>query len=145
MIGELIEYLEDMRRAAEATGDCENRLKKEVDTIKKNTKQYFNEKFACRTGDGGFKEILSQDSHLLPNIIDYITTVFSLMGCEGVNLPTEYATHKGVYCRTRWLPVFEKEFLKDYTICGHKVFSYAFIYGPGNDSMTNFSFTIDME
>lgn len=145
VIGELIEYLEDMRRAAEATGDCENRLKKEVDTIKKNTKQYFNEKFACRTGDGGFKEILGQDNHLLPNIIDYITTVFSLMDCEDVNLPTVYATHKGIYCRTRWLPIFEKEFQKDYTICGHKVFSYAFIYGPGNDSMTNFSFTIDME
>ncbi len=151
----LIDYLDNLKNIAESKVNADNlphtasqyakQIENDVDEIKKNTKTYFNQNFSCRTGDGGYKEIVDTNGNLLENIRLYINTIFNLMKCEGAIIPEHYIIHKGEYCRTRWLPIFEKDFLEDYTICGHKIFSYAFIYGPGNDSTTNFSFTIDME
>lgn len=151
----LTDYLELLKSTSKAKVDADKQshteeeyaaqLKADVDLIKRSTKEYFNQNFSCRTSDGGYKEITDTNGNLLENIKRYIETVFNLMKCDEVIIPKHYIAHKGVYCRTRWLPIFEGDFLKNYTICGHKVFSYAFIYSPGNDSKTNFSFTIDME
>ncbi len=151
----LIQYIEDIRVASKTTVDSDKKKhkvkeykahrKSTVNNIKANTKKYFLTNFNRNSGDGGFNEITDKQGKLTQDFIKYIKTIFALLGCSNFTLPSHYNTHKGEYCRTRWLPIFEKEFLENYTICGHKVFSYAFIYGPSNDSKTNFSFTIDMK
>lgn len=116
-----------------------------VDEIKKETKEYFKINFDCKTSDGGFKNITDSSDIILPNIVTYINTIGNVMGLKSVPLPTKYNVHQGIYCRTRWLDIFKPDFLNKYEICGNKIFSYAFIYGPSNDSQTNFSFTINMK
>ncbi len=147
---ELYKYLDSIRQSVAqeveyARGKSfDDRLKDRVESIKLDTKRYFAENYSCRTGDGGFKNILDENDNILLCFSNYVKTIGTLLGCE-VDVPSHYKVHKGEYCRTRWIDIFEKDFLKDYTICGHKVFSYAFIYGRGNDSTTNFSFTVDMQ
>lgn len=109
------------------------------------TKSYFKEQFQCKSSDGGFYNIVDEHNNILSNIERYIKSIALLFGIKDLIIPNHYITHKGKVCRTRWLDIFESDFLKDYTICGHKIFSYAFIYGPDNDGRTNFSFTIDMK
>lgn len=125
--------------------EYKNRLKDVVAIKKENTRRFFADNFLCRHSDGDFKEIIDSEGSILPNFLNYIQTCFKIINGEETKIPKHYIVHKGVYCRTRWLDIFEEDFLQDYTICGHKVFSYAFIYGPKNDSTTNFSFTIDMK
>ncbi|MBE6250596.1 MAG: hypothetical protein E7111_02965 [Bacteroidales bacterium] len=151
----LIQYLEDIRIASKAYVDSDKKKhkakeykahrKSTIKDIKAKTKKYFHTNFNRNSGDGGFNVITDNNGNLSQDFSNYVKTVFALLGCNNFNLPTHYNTHKGEYCRTRWLPIFEKDFLKNHTICGHKVFSYAFIYGPSNDSITNFSFTINMK
>jgi len=116
----------------------------DVENIKDKTKEYFKSQFGCKTSDGGFNIITDKNEDLLPNIEKYIKTISTLLGANDIEIPKHYVVHRGTACRTRWLDIFKDDFLKDYTICGHKIFSYAFIYGPDNDGRTNFSFTIDM-
>lgn len=125
--------------------DYKDQRTKDVNDIKEKTKKYFKSEFQCKTSDGGFNNITDKDNNLLPNIEKYIKTIFALLGVKDITIPQHYNIHKGIVCRTRWLDMFKDDFLKNYTICGHKIFSYAFIYSPDNDSKTNFSFTIDME
>lgn len=147
----LIEYLDSIRDTVEPdvnkrnSKESKERLKQHVEDIKTATKEFFSNNFSCRTGDGGFKRIVNEDGILLENVKNYITSIASLLNCNTLQIPSKYFVHSGTYCRTRWLDIFKEDFLKNYTICGHKVFSYAFIYGPGNDSTTNFSFTIDLQ
>ena len=147
---ELYTYLESIKQSVaqegeqNGNGSFADRLKGRVEAIKSDTKKYFAENFSCRTGDGGFKDIVDENDNILDCFAHYVRTIGSLVGCN-ISLPSHYRVHRGVYCRTRWIDIFEDDFLKDYTICGHKVFSYAFIYGRSNDSTTNFSFTVDME
>ncbi len=151
VIIDLIDYLNAIPSSIEPDADKRNteeykkKLERYVESIKASTKKYFADNFSCRTGDGGFKNIVTENGHLLDNVLNYIKTIASILDCDSIVVPGHYVSHRGQYCRTRWLDIFEKDFLRNYTICGHKVFSYAFIYGPGNDSTTNFSFTIDME
>ena len=151
VINDLIDYLDAIPGEVEPdeskrnSDEYKKKLEKHVDAIKASTKKYFSDNFSCRTGDGGFKNIVDEDGNLLGNISDYINAIASILNCNTISVPSHYVVHQGKYCRTRWLDIFEDDFLKDYSICGHKIFSYAFIYGPGNDSTTNFSFTIDME
>ena len=88
---------------------------------------------------------LSENKNILPNIVNYIKTIGSLLDYAEITIPQHYNVHQGKAHRTRWIQLFEEEFLRDYTICGHRVFSYALIYGPDNDGQTNFSFTVDMK
>ena len=117
----------------------------DVNDIKAKTKKYFNLEFGCKTSDGGFNNITDADNNILDNIEKYIKTIFALLDINDISIPKHYNVHRGVACRTRWLDIFKDDFLRNYTICGHKIFSYAFIYGPDNDGQTNFSFTIDMK
>lgn len=153
-IHELKEYLDDLRAHCDSLikdgtkhkkAEYTEQRKKIVEEIKDNTKEYFKTQFFCKTSDGGFNNITDDSDKLLPNIKKYIKTVGSILNFQEISLPSHYKVHIGQDYRTRWLPIFEDEFLKDYTFCGHKVFSYAFIYGPDNDGQTNFSFTIDMK
>ena len=151
----LIDYLESIRKKSKAVIDTDNNKhkakeykdhrKSTVTDIKAKTKSFFKNNFNRNSGDGGFNEIIDKYGQLLPDFSKYIKTVFELLDCEDFILLPHYIAHTGRYCRTRWLPIFAKDFIENYTICGHKVFSYAFIYGPSNDSKTNFSFTIDMK
>ena len=125
--------------------DYTDQRAKDVDDIKAKTKEYFKSQFQCKTSDGGFNTITDEDNNLLPNIEKYIKVISALFGAKDIAIPKHYNVHRGTVCRTRWLDIFKDDFLKDYTICGHKIFSYAFIYGPDNDGQTNFSFTIDMQ
>lgn len=125
--------------------DYSDQRAKDVDCIKSKTIEYFKSKFNCNTSDGGFNEITDNEHNLLPNIEQYIKTISSLFEIKDITIYKHYNVHKGTACRTRWLDIFKDDFLKNYTICGHKIFSYAFIYGPENDRKTNFSFTIDMK
>lgn len=118
---------------------------KDVDDIKTKTKEYFKSQFQCKTSDGGFNNIADEDNNLLPHIENYIKAIASLFDVKDIAISRHYIVHRGTVCRTRWLDIFKDDFLKDYSICGHKIFSYAFIYGPDNDGQTNFSFTIDMK
>ena len=158
-IAELKEYLSTLGSASDEIVDAikladgkkhkkkeyENQRKKIVEDIKTKTKAYFKEQFECKSGDGGFNDIVDEHDNILPYIEKYIKSIAQLFGFEDFKIPNHYNVHKGKVCRTRWLDIFENDFLKDYTICGHKIFSYAFIYGPDNDRQTNFSFTIDMK
>ena len=126
-------------------GGCEEQRRKLVEEIKTKTKKYFSDQFGCKTSDGGFKNITDEDNNILPNIERYIKTVSSLLDFGEITIPRHYNVHQGQAHRTRWIPLFEGEFLRDYTICGRRVFSYALIYGPDNDGQTNFSFTVDMQ
>jgi len=154
-IRELKEYLDKIESSSDAVVNVDgkkhkkdeyvNQRKKIVEDIKVKTKSYFKEQFQCKSSDGGFNIITDMHSMILPNIEKYIRSIALLFGIKDLIIPNHYIVHKGKVCRTRWLDIFESDFLKDYTICGHKVFSYAFIYGPDNDGQTNFSFTIDME
>lgn len=139
-VTKLKEYLDNL--------STKNNVEAEVESIKANTKNYFHEKFDCRTSDGGFKNIIEEKDgklKMLANITKYIEEIEEITGWRHAKLPDYYKEHKGTYCRTRWLDIFYKDFVDNNQICGHKVFSYAFIYGPKNDSNTNFSFTIDMK
>jgi len=152
---DMIQYLNDIRIQCKKTVDADGRehrqteyedwIKDYVEIVKANTKTYFAENFACRTSDGGFKNIVDAQGNVYPFFLNYVKTMASLFDCDNFSIPQHYNVHLGKYLRTRWIDIFEKDFLKDYTICGHKVFSYAFNYGPGNDSTTNFSFTVDMK
>ena len=158
-IGKMKDYLEKMASSSDEVVDATNpvngkkhkkeeyetRRKKIVGDIKAKTKDYFMEQFQCKSSDGGFSNIVDKHNNILPNIEKYIKAIALLFGIEDLNIPNHYIVHKGEARRTRWLDIFESDFLKDYTICGHKIFSYAFIYGPDNDGQTNFSFTIDMK
>lgn len=153
-------YLEELKQASDAIvdsipiGDGKKRKKhkkleyiakrkEKVEYIKTKTKEYFKSEFLCGTSDGGFSIITDEHNNLLPNIEKYIKTIFALLDINDISIPKHYNVHKGIGCRTKWLDIFKDDFLKDYTICGHKIFSYAFIYNP--DGGVNFSFTIDME
>ena len=125
--------------------DYTDQRSKDVDDIKAKTKEYFKSQFQCKTSDGDFNNITDKDNILLPNIEMYINSISTLFGVKDIRIPKHYNVHRGTGCRTRWLDIFKDDFLKNYTICGHKIFSYAFIYGPDNDGQTNFSFTIDMK
>ena len=154
-IMELKKYLDGIESLSDGivNADGKKHKKKEYETKRKNivedikvkTKNYFKTQFQCKSSDGGFSNITDEHNDILLNIKKYIESIASLFGIENLKIPTHYNVHKGKVCRTRWLDIFEKDFLNDYTICGHKVFSYAFIYGPDNDGQTNFSFTIDMK
>ena len=124
--------------------DYKENRKKIVEKIKLDTKEYFKNQFLCKSSDGGFNNITDDKNTILPNIEKYIKTISKLLQFGNITIPTHYNVHKGKDYRTRWIDLFEDEFLKNYTIYGHKVFSYAFIYGPDNDGQTNFSFTVDM-
>ena len=147
-------YLEELKRDSDALlndgakhkkAEYEAKRKEKVDDIKKKTKEYFKSEFLCGTSDGGFNNITDDKNNLLPNIEKYIKTIFALLDINDISIPKHYNVHRGVACRTRWLDIFKDDFLRDYTICGHKIFSYAFIYSPNNDGLVNFSFTIDMK
>lgn len=140
-ISKLKSYLDSIANSSKN----EKELEQIVDEIKKKTKNYFGKNFNCKTSDGGFKDITDSDNVILKNIEDYINAIGTILGLKNINLPRKYNAHIGTYCRTRWLDIFKPDFVNNYEVCGHKVFSYAFIYGPDNDSQTNFSFTIDMK
>lgn len=128
----LIDYLDRLKEKSVAKLNADRQehtaeeyarqLEIDVEEIKKNTKAYFSINFSCRTGDGGYKEITDENGNMLNNISRYIETIFTLMKCENIIMPKHYVVHKGTYCRTRWLPIFEPDFLNNYTICGHKIF-----------------------
>ena len=140
-----IPIVDGKKRKKHKKSEYTAKRKEKVEDIKKKTKEYFKSEFQCKTSDGGFNNITDKNNNLLPNIEKYIKTIFALLDINDISIPTHYNVHKGVACRTRWLDIFKDDFLKNYTICGHKIFSYAFIYGPDNDGQTNFSFTIDMK
>lgn len=121
--------------------------KKDVEVIKEHTKDYFKNNFQCegKSGDGDLKIIADDNGYLSSNVSSYIYSIAAIIGLKNIVIPNHYNIHKGVYCRTRWLPIFSPDFLANYSIARHKIFSYAFIYGPDNDGKTNFSFTIDMQ
>jgi hypothetical protein len=154
-IEKMKEYLEIMESSSVASvnadgmkhkkKDYEDHKIKIVEDIKEKTKNYFKEQFQCKSSDGGFNNIVDEHGIILPNIEQYCKSVALLCGFKELTIPNHYVVHSGKAYRTRWLDIFENDFLKDYTICGHKIFSYAFIYGPDNDGQTNFSFTIDMK
>lgn len=133
------------KRKKHKESEYKAKRKEKVEDIKNKTKEYFKSQFQCRTGDGGFNNITDDDNNLLPNIEKYIKAIFALLNIDDISIPKHYNAHRGITCRTRWLDIFKDDFLRDYTICGHKIFSYAFIYSPDNDRQVNFSFTIDME
>lgn len=146
-------YLDELGNASDAKvkdgtrrkeAKKKEKRKKLVEGIKGKTKDYFKNQFGCRTSDGGFNNITDEEDNILPNIVNYITTIGSLLDFSEITIPRHYNVHQGQAHRTRWIPLFEDEFLRDYTICGRRVFSYALIYGPDNDGQTNFSFTVDM-
>ena len=152
-IGKLKKYLDELGETSDSiladgikhkkAEYIENR-KMMVEKIKNDTKDYFKKQFLCKSSDGGFNNITDDNDLILPNVVKYIQTISKLLELEEITIPTHYIIHQGKVCRTRWIDLFKEEFLKNYTICGHKVFSYAFIYGPDNDGQTNFSFTVDM-
>ena len=146
VINDLINYLEAIRiRVGVAPGKKDEAMKRYVEDVKRRTKAYFSTNFRCTHGDGGYKKIVDASGNLEQYFSDYVQAIGRILNCDQVVLPDHYHAHVGKYNRTRWLDLFEEDFLKDYTICGHKVFSYAFIYGPDNDGKTNFSFTTDLE
>lgn len=119
--------------------------KSAIDKIKKDTKDYFHNEFGSKCGDGGFRRITDEQGNLLPNIKKYIGAVSSVLGLADIDIPEHYIIHEGKYRRSSWFPYFEKDLVNDYTFCGHKIFSYAFIYRPDETGEINFSFTLDME
>lgn len=121
-----------------------NQRAEDAETIKKKTAQYFKENYQSGK-DGDFKNILDGNNAVLPNFLNYINSIASIMGMQNIMIPQRYIIHKGIAHKTSWLNIFEPEFLENYSIAGHKIFSYAFIYSPGNERQTNFSFTIDMK
>jgi hypothetical protein len=154
VIVELIDYLKQIDQQVHTDVDSDgkqhlaqeyfNRLTDHVEVIKNNTKNYFSNNFSCRTSDGGYKNIIDASGNVLSNFLDYVDAIGDLMNCK-MQIPTHFIAHVGQYDRTHWIDSFEKDFLKDYTINGQKVFSYAFIYGPSNYIYPNFSFTVNMK
>lgn len=134
-------------RRKHTTKEYKKQREEDVKVKKNGTIEYFKDNFQCtsKSGDGGFNDIVDENGNLLVNIEKYISSVGTILGLQNITIPHHYIIHKGVYCRTRWLPIFSPDFLADYSILGHKIFSYAFIYSPDNDGQTNFSFTIDMK
>lgn len=125
----------------------EDNIKGKVENIKANTKKYFHNNFDCRTSDGGFKNIVEmKDGRLkiLDNFSKYITEIGEITGWGPATIPEYYKAHTGTYCRTRYLDCFYNDLVNKNEFFEHKIFSYAFIYGPENDRITNFSLTIDM-
>lgn len=145
-ISDLIDYLLSIPKMTGYKMDKKDAgMKKYVDDIKKNTGKYFKDTFSCSKDDGDFKDITDESGNVLNKFQQYVSAIGNIMNCQGVVIPNHYKTHSGKAYRTRWLDFFEEDFLRDYTFFGHKIFSYAFIYGPDNDGVTNWSFTVDME
>ena len=145
-INSMVEYLERIKKEFKD----KKKLKKEIERRKEETKRFFKKEFFkeeknYRSGDGGFKALVDNDGNITGNIEKYIRTIAKVMGIKNIKIPEHYMTHKGKAYRTRWLDFFKEDFLEKNTFYGHKIFSYAFIYAPGNDSNTNFSFTVDMK
>ena len=151
----LTTYLEEMRkniledminsRIRDNQKNRDTACKSAIEKIKKDTKDYFQKEFGSKSSDGGFRKITDDQGNLLPNIKKYILAVSSALGLADIDIPEHYIIHKGKYHRSSWFPYFEKDLVNDYTFCGHKIFSYAFIYTPDEIGEINFSFTLDME
>lgn len=151
----LLTYLEEMREKIiddmvksgrrDTKKNIEDACKNAIGQIKKDTKDYFQNEFGSKSSDGGFRKITDDQGNLRPNIMKYILAVSSALGLSDIDIPEHYIIHKGKYHRSSWLPYFEKDLVNDYTFCGHKIFSYAFIYTPDETGEINFSFTLDME
>lgn len=114
-----------------------------VETIKSNTKTYFNKHFQSRSSDGGFNVITDSTNNLLPNISLYIQEISKAMSMP-IMIEEKYIAHKGTYKLCYWNEHLEDEFVNRGTIDGEKVFSYAFIYSPGG-RFYNFSYTVNMK
>lgn len=125
--------------------EYESQRKKDVETIKDKTKEYFMNNFQCTTNDGDFKNVTDSSGMLLGNIKTYIKTIASIMGLNDIELPNHLNVHQGKYYRTCWLDIFPRDFFDNYVLYGHQVFSYAFIFSPSNDGRPNFSFTVDLK
>ena len=155
IINGLTTYLEEMRKQiiedmikSGTNNNKENRdnaCKSAIKKIKDSTEGYFHDEFDSRSSDGGFRKITDDNGNLLPNIKKYINAIASTLGMDDIDIPEHYIIHKGIYHRSSWFPYFEKDLVKDYTFCGHKIFSYAFIFKPDETGKINFSFTLDME
>ena len=125
--------------------EYDNQRKEDVEVIKKRTREYFKNNFLCKTNDGGYNKIVDNNGNILSNITNYISSIATIIGLQDVIIPNHYIIHKGKYLRTYWLDIFPSDFLYNYSIGGHKIFSYAFIYGPDNGRNLNLSLTIDMQ
>lgn len=123
----------------------DKKMKNYITKKRKQTESFFKKQFSCSKSDGDFKNIIDSDGNILIDFYNYVTTIGQIMNCQTVIIPNHYITHKGKAYRTRWLDDFEDDFMNDYLFHGHKIFSYAFVYGPGNDLYTNWSFTVDMQ
>ena len=155
LIKGLEDYLENMRAklieemiASGIRNNQRNRdtyLKASVEKIKGATKDYFSTQFKCKSSDGGFHYLTDDEGNMFDNVKKYINDVAEALGVHDIEIPDHYIIHEGKYHRGSWLPYFEKDLVKDYTFCGHKVFSYAFIYSPSDIGEINFSFTLDMK
>lgn len=139
--------LDSMKKAGkkDTKKNQETFLKSAISAIKKETERYFHDEFACKSGDGGFRNITDKKGELLPNIKNYINSMADLMEVGEFDLPENFVIHEGIYHRSSWLPYFEKELLEGYKFQGHDIFSYAFIYRPSKEGEINFSFTLDMK
>lgn len=145
-IKDLMDYLYSIpKKTGYKMSKKDERMKKYVADVKKRTGDYFKSNFSCSKDDGDFKDITDSKGDVLLKFQEYVSAIGDIMGCANIAIPKHYKIHIGKAYWTRWLPFFEKDFLKDYTFFGHKVFSYAFVYGPDNDGYTNWSFTVDME
>jgi hypothetical protein len=144
IINSLKQYIDNKTKNENGTSKDKKTLENEIENQKVEIKEYFKKNFQCRTGDGGFKNITDENGNLLPNIKNYITKFFTLVGCEKFEIIEHYNLHKGKYYSQSWIDLFEKDLIDNYLFCGHKIFSYAFIYSPNCDGI-NFSFTIDLE
>lgn len=155
IIKNLFDYLEELRQRAlekmvqaKKRNTIENReeaCKSVVDPIKSATSKYFKDEFNSKSSDGGFRYIADKDGVILPNFKKYVNSVAAALGVGQIEIPEHFITHKGVYHRSSWLPYYAENLVNNYTFCGHKIFSYAFIYSPSEVGEINFSFTLDMK
>lgn len=110
-------------------------------SIIKNSVQkiLLNEPYFCEKPDGGFCDILDQNNEILPNFIEYIDFLATIFNLAPLRFDKKFKIWQGIPNRINFDDKNYENLIKNNSIKGNKVFSYAFVKSYGQED--SFSYT----
>jgi hypothetical protein len=96
--------------------------------------------FGCTSPDGGYQSIIDIRGRLLPNVRTYFDFLAQSSGLECFNFDLNLTPFVGRVNRTSLSTIQINDLIKENSINGERIFSYAFVRSAIRDK--NFSYTI---
>lgn len=98
-----------------------------------------NTPFNCNSPDGGIRNILEEDK-LKENAKKYFQFISDISGITLFDIDANFRTYSGTIGRTSLTSIQQNELISANTLCGEKIFSYAFVRTSNRGN--NFSYTL---